>query len=73
MAKHIVALPEGAGVPIFGLDNRLANIVTEATREHERIVAKEYTWPALPSHLRGMPDARAMVRHWVRTDYQWKP
>lgn len=48
-------------------------VVTDATRKHERAVAKEYTWPALPPHLRTMPDARAMVRHWVRTDYHWEP
>lgn len=46
--------------------------VSPKTVEHERIVAKEYTWPVLPAHLRSLPDARAMVRHWVRTDYQWK-
>lgn len=47
-------------------------LVTEATRVHERTVAAEHTWPALPPHLRTLPDYRAMVRHWVRTGYQWK-
>lgn len=46
-------------------------LVSAATIEHERKVAQEYTWPALPAHLRALPDARAMVRHWVRTDYHW--
>lgn len=46
-------------------------VVTAATRAHERACAQEYTWPALPAHLRALPDARAMVRHWVRTDYHW--
>lgn len=48
-------------------------IVSDATRAHEAHVAKEHTWPALPPHLRSMPDARAMVRHWVRTGYHWRP
>lgn len=43
------------------------------TMLHEQTVAQEHTWPALPAHLRAMPDARAMVRHWVRTNYEWKP
>lgn len=47
--------------------------VSPRTLAHERAVTAEYTWPALPPHLRALPDARAMVRHWVRTDYQWKP
>lgn len=47
--------------------------VSDTTLAHERHVAREYTWPALPPHLRALPDARAMVRHWVRTDYQWRP
>lgn len=47
--------------------------LSQETRLHERAVAAEYTWPALPTHLRSLPDARAMVRHWVATDYQWRP
>lgn len=54
-------------------DGRRSRLVTEPTRDHERAVAAEHTWPALPDHLRALPDYRAMVRHWVRTDYQWKP
>ena len=49
------------------------SVVTPATRAHEAAVAAEYTWPALPPHLRTMPSARAMVRHWVRTGYHWAP
>lgn len=48
-------------------------LVSAATIEHERAVAAEYTWPALPPHLRALPNARAMVRHWVRTGYEWGP
>ncbi len=73
--KRIIATPEGAGFlsPTPAFRSILINVTTPATRDHERTVADEHTWPALPPHLRDMPSARAMVRHWVRTDYQWKP
>lgn len=62
---------------VFGLTPEDHCIVygklSQETRLHERHVAAEYTWPALPPHLRAMPDARAMVRHWVRTNYHWEP
>lgn len=49
------------------------SLVSDATRAHERAVMDEYTWLALPPHLRALPCARAMVRHWVATGYEWKP
>ncbi len=73
--KRLIATPEGAGLQSSNPSFRtiLINLVTPATRAHERSISLEYTWPALPQHLRSLPDARAMVRHWVRTDYHWKP
>lgn len=47
--------------------------VSVKTMLHEQTVAQEHTWPALPKHLHTMSDARAMVRHWVRTNYEWNP
>lgn len=73
--KRLIATPEGAGTANANPGFRcvLINLVSPETRAHERMVAAEYTWPALPPHLRSMPSARAMVRHWVRTGYEWKP
>ena len=73
--KRIIATPEGAGVQSHNPAFRsiLINLVTPVTRAHERAVGEEYSWPPLPKHLQSMPDSRAMVRHWVRTGYQWVP
>lgn len=73
--KRLHALPNGAGLVSHNPSFRaiLINLVTPATRAHERAVMDEHTWPALPPHLRSMPDYRAMVRHWVATGYEWKP
>lgn len=66
--RRLIATPEGVET------TSLTHVVVHyATRAHEAVVATEYTWPALPAHLRSMPDWRAMVRHWVRTDYHWTP
>lgn len=70
--KTLIATPDGEDVVNWN-SQTLPSVVTNATRAHERACATEYTWPALPAHLRAMPSARAMVRHWVRADYHWTP
>lgn len=73
--SKLIATPDGAGRQSHNPAFRsiLINLVTPETRAHERTVNRENTWPTLPAHLRDAPDWRAMIRHWVRTDYQWRP
>lgn len=42
--RKLIAIPGGAGTPIFGLGNRLATVVTRETREHEQCAAAEHAW-----------------------------
>lgn len=73
-AVYALEEPLVKACPELTIDRVIADYtVSDATKAHERAVMAEYTWPALPAHLRSLPDARAMVRHWVRTDYQWAP
>lgn len=73
-AVYALQEPLVRNCPELTIDRVIADYTVSAvTLAHERHVAAEYTWPALPKHLRNAPDARAMVRHWVRTGYEWNP